>query len=508
MKVKPLVIAGIGRVDYALSAAVVVRQLGLENAEIFCTSTARLAVHMTELANKKNPPSQIIIMGIGLHQSPDELLRAAKKLREKNSSVIWISKIPLPEGMPKVPAEDIEIICRKDVSLYQIAAEKFGGDFPAFAEIEKAGAEAEARPSSRRGSENGGRLYADFINACYYHYRNFQDKEPCYSMIRHLANGDGENAWSAGEKRIVTTYLRSGHREIGGTSAVINDLRDRIKAIGQHDVARVLIVGESGTGKETVALLVHSQSARGNEPMISFNCSSVSPQLLEARFLGCKKGAYTDAIDNEGLFRRAQGGTLFLDEIGELPLDAQGILLRVLEEGKFYPLGENKEVSVDVHIIAATNRDLAKMVAEKKFREDLYYRLSIVQLKVPALRDRIEDIRDIANGRWRKLTGRWLTKSEVDELKTYDYPGNVRELFAVLERAFIFGDNFTKVIREIRETHANAWAAANVEPPDNLEEVIRAHVRRVYDKYGGNVAKAAKALGKAENTVRKYLGTI
>ena len=116
MKEKPLVIAGIGRVDYALSAAVVVHQLGLENTEIFCTSTARLAVHMTELANKKNPPSKIIIMGIGLHQSPDELLKAAKKLREKNSAVIWISKIPLPEGMPKVPAEDIEIICREGVS--------------------------------------------------------------------------------------------------------------------------------------------------------------------------------------------------------------------------------------------------------------------------------------------------------------------------------------------------------------------------------------------------------
>ena len=509
MKERPLVIAGIGRVDYALSAAVVVHQLGLENEniDIFCTSTARLAVHMTEYASKKNPPSKIVIMGIGLHQSPDELLKAARKLKEKNSSVIWISKIPLPEGMPEGIAKDIEIICREDVPLYQIAAEKFGGDFPAFAEIEKA--DAEARPSPKRGSESGGRLYADFINACYYHYRNFQDKEPCYNMIRHLARGDGENAWSSDERRIVTTYLRSGHREIGGTSAVINDLRERIKIVGKNDVARVLIVGESGTGKETVALLVHSQSSRGNEPMISFNCASVSPQLLEARFLGCRKGAFTGAIDNEGLFRRAQGGTLFLDEIGELPLDAQGLLLRVLEEGRFYPLGEDKEeVSVDVHIIAATNRDLAKMVAEKKFREDLYYRLSIVQLKVPALRDRIEDIRDIANGRWRKLTGRWLTKSEVDELKSYDYPGNVRELFAVLERAAIFHDSFTKVIREISEAHANAWAAANVEPPDNLEEVIRAHVRRVYDKYGGNVAKAAKALGKAENTVRKYLGTV
>ena len=508
MKERSLVIAGIGRVDYALSAAVIVHQLGLDKTEIFCTSTARLAMHMGEFAGRKNPPGKIVIMGIGLHHTPLELLKAVKRLREKDSSVIWISKIPLPEDMPKETAETIEIVCREDIPLYQIAVERFGGEFPAFAEIEKAGTEAEAgaKPARKGDADNGGRAYADLINACYYHYRNFQDKEPCYSVIRHLARGDAETAWSSDEKRIVTTYLRSGHREIGGTSEVISALRDRIQIVGKHDVARVLIVGESGTGKETVALLVHSQSSRGNEPMISFNCASVSPQLLEARFLGCKKGAFTGAIDSEGLFRRAQGGTLFLDEIGELPLDAQGILLRVLEEGKFYPLGENKEVSVDVHIIAATNRDLAKMVAEKKFREDLYYRLSIVQLKVPALRDRIEDIRDIANGRWRKLTGRWLTKSEVDELKEYDYPGNVRELFAILERAAIFHDSFTKVIREIREAHAQVRAGTEEEPPDNLEEVIRNHVRHVCEKYGGNIAKAARALGKSQNTVRKYLG--
>ena len=241
--------------------------------------------------------------------------------------------------------------------------------------------------------------------------------------------------------------------------------------------------------------------------MISFNCASVAPQLLEARFLGSRKGAFTGAENQDGLFKKAQGSTLFLDEIGELPLDAQGILLRVLEEGKFYPMGGREEESVDVHIVAATNRDLAKMVEEKKFREDLYYRLNIVELKVPALRDRIDDIRDIANGRWRDLTGRWLKDDEVAELRQYDYPGNVRELFAILERAAIFKESFTNVIREMRATKLNARAAAE-EPPDNLEEVIRNHVRRVYDKYGGNIAKAARALGKSQNTVRKYLGAI
>ncbi len=508
MKAKTLVIAGLGRVDYALSAAAVVRQFDSASTDILCTSTARLAVHLTEVAtgrkNEKHALERIVIMGVGLHHSPADLLKAVRLLRKYGVSVTWISRVALPEGMPEETGREIEIVCQEDVPLYKIAAEKYGGDFSAFAEIDKAA--AEAKTAGKRGAATRARAYADFISACYHYYRNFQDKEPCYRMIRHLAAGDSDKDWSEEERQIVTKYLRSGHREIGGTSEVINDLRRRIKIAAKANVARVLITGESGTGKETVALLVHNASPRGNEPMISFNCASVAPQLLEARFLGSKKGAFTGAVNQDGLFKRAEGSTLFLDEIGELPLDAQGILLRVLEEGKFYPMGGREEVSVDVHIIAATNRDLAKMVVEKKFREDLYYRLNIVELKVPALRDRIDDIRDIANGRWRDLTGRWLKDEEVDELKKYDYPGNVRELFAILERAAIFKDSFTNVIKEMRATKLNARAAAEEEIPDKLEDVIRNHVQRVYDKYGANVAKAARALDISQNTVRKYLG--
>ena len=505
MKTKTLVIAGLGRVDYALSAAAVVRRFDPASTDIFCTSTARLAVHLTEIANdKKNPPATIVIMGVGLHHSPADLLKAVRQLRKRGCAVTWISRISLPNTMPEETGREVEIVCQENVPLYKIAAGKYGGDFSAFAEIDKAS--NEAKLPRKRGATTEARSYADLINACYHYYRNFQDKEPCYRMIRYLAADVLQANWSEEDKQIVTKYLRYGHREIGGTSDVINALRKRIKTVAKANVARVLITGESGTGKETVALLVHSESPRGNEPMISFNCASVAPQLLEARFLGCKKGAFTGAVDEDGLFKKAQGGTLFLDEIGELPLDAQGILLRVLEEGKFYSLGSEDEETVDVHIIAATNRDLAKMVAEKKFREDLYYRLTIVELKVPALRDRIDDIRDIANSRWRDLTGRWLRDDEVAELKQYDYPGNVRELFAILERAAIFKDSFTNIIKEMRATKLNARATADEEPPDNLEEVIRLHVQRVYDKYGGNIAKAARALGKAQNTVRKYLG--
>ena len=491
---RPLVIAGIGRVDYALSAAVVVRHFGVGNADIFCTSTARLPSHLAEYADATQPPSEVVIVGIGLHAAPDQLLDAVRRLRKTGASVTWISRIPLPSVMPPETGDMVEVVCEEGAPLYEIAARKYGGDVAAFAKIDKA-----VQGGKRQDP------YAEFILACYYYYRNFQVREHCYRVIRHLAIGDPPTAWGDEDRRIITTFQRNGRRELGGTSKLINELRDRIKKVARRDVARVLVVGESGTGKETVALLLHGESPRGKEAMISFNCASVTPNLLETRFLGSKKGAYTGAVDEDGLFKKAEGSTLFLDEIGELPLEAQGVLLRVLEEGKFYPLGGTEELKVDVHIIAATNRNLAQMVAEGKFREDLYYRLNIVQLKVPALRERIEDLKDIANHRWHELSGHWLTPAEEAELKAYDYPGNVRELFAILERAAIFGDSFTKVIAEERATQASVRKAATREPPDDLETVIRDHVRHVYDKYNGNVALAAKALGKAQNTVRKYL---
>lgn len=492
MNKKPLVIAGLGRVDYALAAAIVVRHYGTDKTDILCTSTARLSHHLQEIASGKDLPSEIIIAGVGIHASIPEMTKAVSHLRKKNIQLTWISKIAAPEEVPEELLAEIRIVCDENKSLYQLAAEQYGEDIAGFDKIEN--------PGKKQNP------YANLINASFYYFRNYQNKEPCYSVIRRLANKDPEESWSDEERRIVTTFLRSGNRELGGTSKAINELRRRITIAAERNVARVLIIGESGTGKETVALLIHNKSPRGKESMISFNCASVSPQLLESRFLGSKKGAYTGAEDRDGLFKMAQGSTLFLDEIGELPLDAQGILLRALEEGKFYPLGSNTEERVDIHLIAATNRDLAKMVAEGKFREDLYYRLNIVQLKVPALRERLEDIKDIANNRWRSLTGKWLTSSQVEELKSYDYPGNVRELFAILERAAIFEDSLTNVINEERATQLGARKAAGKnELPDNLEEVIRFHVRNVYEKYGHNVAKTAIALGKAENTVRKYI---
>ena len=207
-----------------------------------------------------------------------------------------------------------------------------------------------------------------------------------------------------------------------------------------------------------------------------------------------------------GLFEQANGGTLFLDEIGELPLEAQGILLRVLEGGRFTRMGGNTEIEINVRLIAATNRDLAAMVRDGKFREDLFHRLNVVQILVPPLRDHKSDIEQIANGYWLKQHRHRLETEQIEALKEYDYPGNVRELFNLLERASVLDQmDFSQLIREHRSMMASLGPVVKEEVPDELDAAIRLHVRRVYEKYNNNLSRTAAALNVARNTVRKYL---
>jgi two-component system nitrogen regulation response regulator GlnG len=271
----------------------------------------------------------------------------------------------------------------------------------------------------------------------------------------------------------------------------------------------VLIFGESGTGKETIAQQIHFKSTKKSEPFIAFNCASVTPNLLESRFLGYEKGAFTDATESRpGIFEAADGGTLFLDEISELPLEAQGILLRVLEGGRFHRLGNNaQETEVDVRVIAATNRELPARVREGKFREDLFQRLNVIQIQAPPLREHREDIPAIARS-YRKINNMpgILTQTQNEALMDYDYPGNVRELNNLLERAEVMDiSDYRQLIREHKEMNAGLARETGEIVPDNLEEATRLHIKRVCEKYKGNITKAAEALGASRNTVRKYL---
>jgi transcriptional regulator with GAF, ATPase, and Fis domain len=236
-----------------------------------------------------------------------------------------------------------------------------------------------------------------------------------------------------------------GFDEITGESAALRRLLGDIQRVAPSE-ATVLITGETGTGKELIARAVHRHSRRSTAPMIKVNCAAITPTLQESEFFGHEKGAFTGAAQRrDGRFKLADGGTLFLDEVGEMPLDLQAKLLRVLQEGEFEPVGSGRTVRVDVRVIAATNRDLARQVAEGHFREDLLYRLNVFPLHAPPLRDRGEDVvllaETIATGLARQEGATLAPLSPADRarLKAYHWPGNVRELENVMERAWITG---------------------------------------------------------------------
>ncbi len=245
------------------------------------------------------------------------------------------------------------------------------------------------------------------------------------------------------ENEYLQEELRGNYRTMVGDSPALKKVLAQIERVAPTN-ASVLILGESGTGKELVARAIHDRSLRKAAPLVRVNCASVPRDLFESEFFGHARGAFTGAVkDRVGRFELADGGTLFLDEIGEVPLELQSKLLRVLQEGQFEKLGEERTRTVDVRIIAATNRDLHAEVSRGRFREDLYYRLSVFPIELPALRDRLEDISALAqhfleeSARKLGVPAPTLTSAHANELQSYDWPGNVRELHNVIERAVI-----------------------------------------------------------------------
>ena len=484
-----LIITGWGWSDYACAAAVALRHW--KNAEIRGMSTRRLPEYLAEPLDYKD----IVILGVGLSGDPELLQKALDKLAKKKTRVTWLSALPMPENLFPNGCSNLETFVQEDW-LPGVVAARYGLNCDDLRPI----ADDKTRSSVAK-------QYQLLLEAAMYAYRNYQDERSYGEAIRHLANRDPESAWSDSDRQLVEHYKRYGDREIVGKSAAMTELRERINVIAPHIHARVMIFGESGTGKETVAQQLHNKSPLRGEPLISFNCASVNPNLLEARFFGHEKGAFTGANEmKRGLFELADGGTLFLDEVGELPLEAQGILLRVLESGRFTRMGGAQELETHVRLITATNRDLAAMVRDGKFREDLFYRMNVIQLRVPPLREHKGDIEQIANGYWLKQHRRKLEPEQVEVLKTYDYPGNVRELRNLLERASVLGESdFTKLLSEHKKMIESLKPKPEEEIPDNLEAAVRNHVRRVYEKYERNLTRTAQALDASRNTVRKYL---
>ena len=276
------------------------------------------------------------------------------------------------------------------------------------------------------------RIFADQTGAAVANARAFEE-------IQHLkAQLEVQNAYLREE---VVEARAFG--ELVGQSQALRHIVSQIDLVAPTEAA-VLILGETGTGKELVAREIHNRSRRNDKPLVRVNCASIPKDLFESEFFGHARGAFTGAIkDRAGRFEAAEGGTLFLDEIGEVPLDLQGKLLRVLQEKRYERVGEDRSRRADVRVIAGTNRDLKQAVAAGRFREDLYYRLNVFPIQVPPLRERMEDVPLLAkhfiesSAKELRCPKPRLTRAAIAKLQNYDWPGNIRELRNVIERAVI-----------------------------------------------------------------------
>lgn len=302
---------------------------------------------------------------------------------------------------------------------------------------------------------------------------------------------------------------RQGFDAITGTSPAIRQAVDLARRVAATD-ATVLLTGQTGVGKEVFAQAIHAGSNRSGEPFVAINCSALGRDILESELFGHKAGAFTGATrDKKGLFQEADRGTLFLDEVGELSIDLQAKLLRVLESGTFIRVGETKETRTDVRIIAATNRDLAQECREKRFREDLYFRLSVFHIPLPSLNERREDIPQLVElflARFSaKLTKRITGVSDrfLSLLRGHNWTGNIRELRNVVERAVILceGDTLTDDLLPFDFNGREAEEKEGTEGSLRLKDAERRHIARVLRMAGGNKTKTAELLGISISTL-------
>lgn len=337
-------------------------------------------------------------------------------------------------------------------------------------------------------------------------------------------------------RRLVQTALKlsedrrapaGGSERLIGDSPVMDELRNTIAKVSRSQ-APVYVAGESGVGKELVARLIHELGPRSAAPFVPVNCGAIPGELMESEFFGHKRGSFTGATaDKAGLFQAAEGGTLFLDEVAELPLHMQVKLLRVIQEKAVRPVGGRQEVAVDVRILSATHKNLARLVELGEFRQDLFYRINVIELRVPPLRERQQDVRQLAVHMLSYLSGQSggdtveLTDEALDALTRYSFPGNVRELENILERAVALRENSLIEVDDLRlsdhapTAHTAAAPAAPTETPrpdpgtgdlaTAVAETERAAIMQALEATRWNRTAAARSLGLTLRQLRYRL---
>jgi DNA-binding NtrC family response regulator len=309
---------------------------------------------------------------------------------------------------------------------------------------------------------------------------------------------------------------RFGLENLIGESRAMHDIFDAIRQVAPSR-ATILLMGESGTGKELIAHAIHNFSNRNKTRFVAFNCAAFAPQLIESELFGHERGAFTGAAERRiGRFEQAAGGTLFLDEIGEIDSNIQVKLLRALDPAVFERVGGNQSIRADVRLIAATNRDLAALVREGKFREDLYYRLNVVQIRVPPLRERKEDIPLLANSFLKEICERDgkafrpLSPEAMEALLRYDWPGNVRELKGAIDSGVTLATGNQITVQDVPLTVRRASAGLALREGGN-QDLVNIHdnetrlIMRALDESAGNRTEAAKKLGISRRTLHRRL---
>lgn len=330
-------------------------------------------------------------------------------------------------------------------------------------------------------------------------------------------------------RKIADYFLSSDETSLIYSSSKMHAVRNDCLTIASTDSA-VMIIGESGVGKELIAKFIHSQSPRKGQPFIAVNSSAIPPELFESEFFGYRPGAFTGANSKGkiGFLQMAHKGTLFLDELGELPLLMQSKLLRFVESGEFYPIGSTKAEHVDVRIITATNRDLRDMMKDGLFRNDLYYRLHVFPIQIPALRERPEDIAVIATyyiERYNKKYGKqsFLSTNNMNLLQNYSWPGNVRELRNIIERAVLMSPSFqselplhsmfqSEAIPPVSTAPNHSESLPDLTPPSQtlpLQEALRQfeeqYIQAVLKQHNGHLQDAAASLGIHRSTLYRKI---
>ena len=535
--------------EYLAAAAALYGQFAGLSAEVDI-----LGVSQAELASVLESIglgyARVEVLGVGLEVNLDKLAHVLRSLSAAKVVTRWWSRMAVPEpaarAFGKTGGFSVIALQEQAETLLDVVLAKSGGRFHesvlarlrSVAQTPPKGLKDLADLTRARPQE----IWFALFQAAGFAHRDHRDERACGEVVRALWRDEQVSPALAPRFQALMDDYRSGYMsEIVGRSTASKELRAQLEQAAAYEQANVLVLGETGTGKQVVAQYIHDHSMRRGGRFVHHNCAYAgSDDMLLDRLFGHVKGAFTGADKTTtGLFDDANGGTLFLDEIGEAKSRVQAMLLTVLETGSFVRVGgrEADRVRVDVRLVCATNRNLQQMVLQGEFRLDLYERLCDFPVLLVPLRERLDDISDLALHYWLQMTGRRPSKQQIADLKDYEYPGNVRELISLFKRAWAtcplskdgrkqpekadFREILAKhkafnatLIRGLRGTQAPSGGATPPRGlddvpaerwPDSAKMVAHLHALKMLEKHGGRISAAASAAELSVNTFKKYL---